>query len=127
MIHNQFSRPANATGQTLVKRFAMVLTMLFLIGAIQVYGEEAIFSANSYGWKNAELTGNPTIRTVDDITFNFTGGSTKPTYYEANGLRTYENCKITISGNVTITSIAFTYTIDNSGSLTANIGTWNST
>lgn len=127
MIHNQFSRPANATGQTLVKRFSMVLTMLFLIGAIQVYGEEAIFSANSYGWKNAELTGNPTIRTVDDITFNFTGGSTKPTYYEANGLRTYENCKITISGNATITSIAFTYTIDNSGSLTANIGTWNST
>ena len=85
----------------------------------------ATFTASSYGWSNGQLTGNPTTKTVDCVTFDFAGGSTKPTYYTADGLRTYENCVITISSAHTISKIEFSYTNRNNGYLKSwSEGTW---
>lgn len=112
-----------------VARLRLLLVMLLtLCVSAEVWGAEetATFIASSYGWNDGAKTGDPTTKTVDDITFEFAGGSTKPTYYDANGLRTYEGCEITISSEATISSIAFTYTISNNGSLSATPGTWNS-
>lgn len=111
-----------------VARLRLLLVMLLTLTASTAWGadETATFIASSYGWNDGEKTGDPTTKTVDDITFEFAGGSTKPTYYDDNGLRTYEGCKITISSEATISSIVFTYTISNNGSLSATPGTWNS-
>lgn len=112
-------------GYTKGIRLLLVMFLTLTVSA-EVWAETATFTANSYGWTNGQLTGDPTTKTIGDVTFNFAGGSTKPTYYTADGLRTYEGCKITISSEATISSIAFTYTINNSGSLSATPGTWNS-
>ena len=119
---------ANKLFSTIARLRLLLVMFLTLTVTTNAWGadETATFIASSYGWNDAEKTGDPTTKTVDDITFEFAGGSTEPTYYDANGLRTYEGCEITISSEATISSIAFTYTISNSGSLSATPGTWNS-
>ena len=110
------------------KTIRLLLVMFLTLTVSTAWGadETATFIASSYGWNDGAKTGDPTTKTVDDITFKFAGGSTEPTYYDANGLRTYEGCQITISSEATISSIAFAYTNSNNGSLSATPGTWNS-
>lgn len=99
MIKNRFSYQANALGQTLAKRFAMVLTMLFLIGAVQVFGEEAtltfdntskrtIFTTNQQVW---EENGIIFTNNKDEISSNVADYS--------NPVRCYKNSEIIINCN----------------------------
>ena len=104
-------------------KYAAMLVMLFTIGSGNVWGATATFTASDQGWSGTSTK----TQTVSGVTFSFAGGTTNPTYYAADGLRTYENCVITISSTNTITGIVFTYTINNSGYLKSfNTGTWTS-
>ena len=98
--------------------------MIFCIGggSVALAGEVTLTTAD-YTWE----ANNQVEQTIDDVTFNFKGGSAVPAYY-SDGLRTYEGCVITISSESNITKIDFTYTIDNSGNLTlvSSEGKWTS-
>ena len=87
--------------------------------------EEVTLTTADYTWS---AVNKKVEQTIDGVTFNFNGGTTAPTYYTSDGLRTYEGCVITISSESVITKIDFTYTISNSGNLTltSSEGTWNS-
>lgn len=99
---------------------SLLLTLVMLCG-LNAWGEEVVLTTADYTW-TAE--NNQVTQTIDPVTFNFNGGTTKPTYYD-DGLRTYEKCVITISSKYTISKIAFTYTIKNSGCLKdVTTGTW---
>jgi len=106
-------------------RLLSVLVLVLTFGVGNVWGADptATFTAADQGW-----TGTSTkTQTIDGITFSFAGGTTNPTYYEANGLRTYENCKITISSSYTIKKIVFTYSNSNNGYLkNVTPATWDS-
>ena len=101
-----------------------MLCMIFCIGggSLALAGEVTLTTAD-YTWE----ANNQVEQTIDDVTFNFKGGSAVPAYY-SDGLRTYEGCVITISSESNITKIDFTYTIDNSGNLTlvSSEGKWTS-
>lgn len=98
--------------------------MIFCIGggSLALAGEVTLTTAD-YTWE----ANNQVEQTIDDVTFNFKGGSAVPAYY-SDGLRTYEGCVITISSESNITKIDFTYTIDNCGNLTlvSSEGKWTS-
>lgn len=98
--------------------------MIFCIGrgSVALAGEVTLTTAD-YTWE----ANNQVEQTIDDVTFNFKGGSAVPKYY-SDGLRTYEGCVITISSESNIKQIDFTYTIKNSGNLTLTFGegTWSS-
>ena len=103
----------------------LLFVALLACGNILAWGADVTLTTADYTWSasNQEVS-----QTVDGVTFHFSGGSTAPTYYTSDGLRTYEGCKITISSTNTITNIVFTYTINNSGCLNnPTTGTWNST
>lgn len=98
--------------------------MIFCTGGSNVaFAEEVTLTTADYTWE----ANNQVEQTIDDVTFNFKGGSAVPKYY-SDGLRTYEGCVITISSESNITKIDFTYTIDNSGNLTlvSSEGKWTS-
>lgn len=98
--------------------------MIFCIGrgSVALAGEVTLTTAD-YTWE----ANNQVEQKIDDVTFNFKGGSAQPKYY-SDGLRTYEGCVITISSESNIKQIDFTYTIKNSGNLTLTFGegTWSS-
>ena len=99
MIHNQFSRPANATGQTLAKRFAMVLTMLFLIGAVQVFGEEATLTFDNTS-KRTIFTTNQQVWEENGIIFtNNKDKSSSNVADYSKPVRCYKNSEIIINCN----------------------------
>ena len=110
--------------QLLNLKFLLMLCMIFCIGggSVALAGEVTLTTAD-YTWE----ANNQVEQTIDDVTFNFKGGSAVPAYY-SDGLRTYEGCVITISSESNITKIDFTYTIDNSGNLTlvSSEGKWTS-
>ena len=101
-----------------------MLCMIFCIGrgSVALAGEVTLTTAD-YTWE----ANNQVEQKIDDVTFNFKGGSAQPKYY-SDGLRTYEGCVITISSESNIKQIDFTYTIKNSGNLTLTFGegTWSS-
>lgn len=117
------------TGTTLADASAASTSFTMPKNAVSVtasFKEESksktvVLTTADYTWK---ASNNQVSQVVDGVTFNFKGGSTEPTYYN-DGLRTYENCVITISSSLTITAMTFTYTISNSGSLSTETGTWN--
>ena len=103
----------------------LLFVALLACGNILAWGADVTLTTADYTWSasNQEVS-----QTVDGVTFHFSGGSTAPTYYTSDGLRTYEGCKITISSTNSITNIVFTYTIGNNGCLKdVTNGTWNST
>lgn len=103
----------------------LLLVAVLATGSLNAWGADVTLTTADYTWS---ATNKEVSQTVDGITFHFSGGSTAPTYYSSDGLRTYEGCKITISSTNTITNIAFTYTVSNSGCLKdPTIGTWNNT
>ena len=112
--------------KTIKQRFFLSLCLLMLFslfggGNLAWAGDVTI--APDETWTAAS---NRTTKTVSGVTFDFLGGSAKPTYY-SDGLRTYEGCEITISSEQLISKIVFTYTIKNSGSLKLQTtGTWDS-
>ena len=115
-------RPSFDCRSTLLK-LVTVLVLVLTIGVGNVWGATATFTASDQGWSGTSTK----TQTVSGVTFSFAGGTTNPTYYAADGLRTYENCVITISSTNTITGIVFTYTINNNGYLKSfNTGTWTS-
>lgn len=113
--------------KTIKQRFFLSLCLLMLF---------SLFGGGNLAWagdvtikpdKTWTAASNRTTKTVSGVTFDFLGGSAKPTYY-SDGLRTYEGCEITISSEQLISKIVFTYTIKNSGSLKlqTTTGTWDS-
>ena len=103
----------------------LLLVAVLAIGSLNAWGAEVTLTTANYTWS---ATNKEVSQTVDGVTFHFSGGTTAPTYYSSDGLRTYEGCKITISSANTITKIVYTYTIKNSGCLKdPTTGTWNST
>ena len=99
--------------------------MIFCIGGGSLaLAEEVTLTTADYTWS---AVNNQVEHTIGDVTFNFKGGSAVPAYY-SDGLRTYEDCVITISSESNITRVDFTYTISNSGNLTlvSSEGKWTS-
>lgn len=102
----------------ITKRFLLsfcLMTLTLLCGGNKAWGKDVSLITANYTWK---AVNNEVSQTISDVTFSFNGGTTKPTYYNSDGLRTYEKCKITISSDKEISKIVFTYTIKNSGNLT---------
>ena len=103
----------------------LLFVAVFACGSLNAWGADVTLTTADYTWSASD---NEVSQTIDGVTFQFSGGSTAPTYYTSNGLRTYEGCTITISSTNTITKIVFTYTIDNNGCLKdVTQGTWDST
>ena len=111
----------------ITKRFLLslcLMTLTLLCGGNKAWGKDVSLITANYTWK---AVNNEVSQTISDVTFSFNGGTTEPTYY-SDGLRTYEDCKITISSDKEISKIVFTYTIKNSGNLTLETkGTWDTT
>lgn len=96
----------------------ILLFLSFLLISIGIQCATSTFISSDFGWSNAHiLSTSEKTQIIDNITYNFNGGTTAPTYYTADGLRCYENCIITISSTYTITSIIYSYTTKNSGYL----------
>ena len=96
--------------KTSTKRFFPAL-LLMLIGCLwgnSAWAEDVTVTPDGT-WT---ATNDQITKTASGVTFDFSGGSTKPTYY-SDGLRTYEGCIITISAEQSISKITFTYTISN--------------
>ena len=85
--------------QLLNLKFLLMLCMIFCIGrgSVALAGEVTLTTAD-YTWE----ANNQVEQKIDDVTFNFKGGSAQPKYY-SDGLRTYEGCVITISSESNIT------------------------
>lgn len=99
MIKNRFSYQANALGQTLAKRFAMVLTMLFLIGAVQVFGEEATLTFDNTS-KRTIFTTNQQVWEENGIIFtNNKDKSSSNVADYSKPVRCYKNSEIIINCN----------------------------
>lgn len=101
----------------ITKRFLLslcLMTLTLLCGGNKAWAADVTLTTADYTWS---AVNKQVSQTVSGVTFSFNGGTTKPTYY-SDGLRTYENCTITISSDKEISKIVFTYTIKNSGNLT---------
>ena len=69
---------ANKLFSTIARLRLLLVMFLTLTVSAEVWAETATFTANSYGWTNGQLTGDPTTKTIGNVTFKFAGGSTKP-------------------------------------------------
>ena len=102
----------------------LLFVAVLACGNILAWGADVTLTTANYTWSASK---NEVSQIVDGVTFQFSGGSTAPTYYTSNGLRIYEGCTITISSTNTITKIVFTYTINNNGCLKdVTKGRWDS-
>lgn len=84
----------------------LLFVALLVFCSLNAWGADVTLTTADYTWN---ALNNEVSQTVDGVTFHFSGGSTAPTYYSKNGLRTYEGCTITISSTNTITKIVFSY------------------
>ncbi|MDD5990720.1 MAG: Ig-like domain-containing protein [Paludibacteraceae bacterium] len=113
---------------TMLKHYAFML--LFLLGSLNVWGEEETITLSDFGWSNAtELSSITATSATISLAKNSAG--TAPTYYTSDGLRLYGVKKATTGGTIsfepktgiTISKIVFTHTSSNSGVLAIKTGT----
>lgn len=78
----------------ITKRFLLslcLMTLTLLCGGNKAWGKDVSLITANYTWK---AVNNEVSQTISDVTFSFNGGTTKPTYYNSDGLRPTRNVKL---------------------------------
>ena len=121
-------RPSFDCRSTLLK-LVTVLVLVLTVGVGNVWGTTETITLSDFGWSNASTQSSITA-TSATIALAKNSGSTAPTYYTSDGLRIYGVASKTTGGTIsftpktgiTISSIAFTHTAQNSGVLAIKSG-----
>lgn len=115
----------NAVGK--MRYLALLVVLVLTCG--NVWGLTETITLSDFGWSNASTQSSITATTAT-ISLAKNNAGTAPTYYISDGLRLYGVKKATTGGTIsftaktgiTISSIAFSYTVSNSGVLSIKTG-----